>query len=307
MNRREHLQLRAEKTALERMIAATPVDDILDRGSLVARLEEIEQRIAELEREEREPARVRLTFRGRPVIGSHGIFAEFGTRAVSSFAESVTAMAASLARPLFAMGPIPQRDQHQMLITSTAPGSFGFELEEHRTGQLPAGEPSAVARAIDRTRRLLQGTLGSDEDLADSASEVDSRALDKVRAFLQTLVDDEAVCTMQVGDAQVRFSDVGQVRISLQRLSRENLREEEQILTGALQGVLPDGRVFEFKLADTGQVIRGKLGAGVPDASALHQHLHGLTRIKVMVRRVGSGRPRYVLLEPPQPQPDLHG
>lgn len=300
MNRQEYLHLLGEKTEVERMIAETPADEVIVRSSLVRRLEEIAERIAAAGPDEREPARVRLTFQGRPVIGSHGIFAEFGTRAVNGFAESVAAMAASSTGPLAAMGPIPNRNQHQLLITSTALGSFGFELEECRAGQLTLDETSAVAQALDRTQRLLQGTLGSDEELADSAAEVDSRALDKVRAFLQVLVDNDAVCTVQVGEAQVRFSDVGQVRNSLERLGQENLREEEQILAGELQGVLPKGRDFEFKLTDTGQIIRGKIGPAIRYADALNQGLHRATRIKVMVTRVGSGRPRYVLLEPPQ-------
>lgn len=304
MSRDEYLHLVAEKTALERMIAETPSEDVIDRHSLVSRLEVIEQRIAEARPDEREPARVRLTFQGRPVIGSHGIFAEFGTRAVNGFAESVAAMAASLTGPLAAVGPIPNRNQHQMLITSTALGSFGFELEEYRSGQMTLDGTSAVAQAIDRTQRLLQGTMGTDEELADSAAEVDSRALDKVRAFLQMLVDNDAVCTMQVGDAQVRFSDVGQVRNSLERLRQENLREEEQILAGELQGVLPKGRDFEFQRADSGEIIRGKIGPAIRDPDALNQGLHRATRIKVMVTRVGNGRPRYVLLEPPEDAAD---
>jgi hypothetical protein len=299
MKRQDYLHLLGEKTALERMIAETPDDEVLDRSSLLARLREVEQRIAEARPDEREPARVRLTFQGRPVIGSHGIFADFGTKAVSSFVDSVAAMAASQTGPLSAMGPIPNRNQHQMLITSTALGSFGFELEEYRAGQMTIDETSAVAQALDRTQRLLQGTLGTDEELADSVAEVDSRALDKVRAFLQMLVDNDAVCTMGMEDVQVRFSDVGQVRLSLERLRQENLREEELCLEGALQGVLPRGRDFEFKRADTGQIIRGKIGPAIRDPDALNQLLHHTTRIKVMVKHVGKGRPRYVLLEPP--------
>jgi len=46
MNRQDFVQLLAERTALRRMIESTPVDEILDRGSLTARLEEIEHRIA---------------------------------------------------------------------------------------------------------------------------------------------------------------------------------------------------------------------------------------------------------------------
>jgi hypothetical protein len=218
---------------------------------------------------------------------------------VNGFAESVTAMAASLSAPLAAMGPIPNREQHQLLITSTARGSFGFELEEHRTGQLTLGDGSAVAQALDRTQSLLRGTLGTDDELADSAAEADLRALDKVRAFLGTLADNEAVCTVQFGESVVSFSDVGQVRTSIERLSRENLREESEELRGELQGVLPKARVFEFKLEGTGQVIRGKIGPSIGNPDALNQSLHKSATIRVMVTRVGSGRPRYVLTEAP--------
>jgi hypothetical protein len=297
MNRGEYLDLLGEKTALHRMIAETPEEDVIDRASLSARLRSVEATLIHAKPDEREPARVRLTFKGRPVIGSHGIFAEFGMKAVNGFTESVAAMAASLSAPLAAMGPIPNRDQHQLLITSTALGSFGFELEEHRAAQLTLNDGSAIAQALDRTQSLLRGTLGTDDELADSAAEADRRALDKVRAFLETLADYEAVCTVQFGDSVVSFSDVGQVRTSIERLSQDNLREETEELRGELQGVLPKARAFEFKLRGTAQIIRGKIASTIADPDALNQALHQPGTIKVIVTRVGSGRPRYVLTE----------
>ena len=130
-------------------------------------------------------ARAKLTFDGVPVIRSHGIFADFGMKAVSSFTDAVASIAASLTTPLAAMGRIPNRDQNQLLITSTAVGSFGFELEEHSAEQLVLGleNASPVAIALERTQALLQSTLGDDDALADIASETDPRALDKVRNF----------------------------------------------------------------------------------------------------------------------------
>ena len=276
------------------------MEDVLDRSSLAARLKAVDEAILRAEPTGSVPARVRLTFKGRPVVGSHGIFAEFGMKAVSGFTESVTAMAASLTGPLAAMGPIPNREQHQLLITSTALGSFGFELEEHLSDQLTMDDTTAVAEALDRTQLLLRGTLGTDDELADSASEADRRALDKVRGFLSTLADNEATCTVQFGDNIVSFTDVGQVRTSIERLSHENLREEHEELTGELQGVLPKGRVFEFKLAGSSQVIRGKVAPAIADPDLLNNELHRSVRIKVLVTRVGSGRPRYVLIAAPE-------
>lgn len=300
MNQQDRLHLLAERKFLRERLAELPDSARIMRISTESRLRAIEERLAQEPVDEQEPARVRLTFNGRPVIGSYGIFAEFGMKAVSSFTDAVAAVAASLSSPLAAMGPIPNREQHQLLITSTALGSFGFELEEYRVGQLPLEEASPVAQALERTQNLLQGTVGTDDQLADSAADTDPRALDKVRVFLQTLVDYEAICTMQYRDRGFRFTDVGQVRNSLARLGKDNLREDEQVFDGEFQGVLPKGRTFEFKLAGQDEVMRGKVGPAIRDADALNARLHQSARIKVMVTRVGNGRPRYVLIEAPQ-------
>jgi hypothetical protein len=47
MNRQDYLQLLGERAALLRMIESTPIEDVLDRGSLTSRLEEVEHRISE--------------------------------------------------------------------------------------------------------------------------------------------------------------------------------------------------------------------------------------------------------------------
>jgi hypothetical protein len=300
MNQQDRMHLLAERKFLQERLSELPVAARITRLSIESRLRAIDGRLAQEPADEREPARVRLTFNGRPVVGSHGIFAEFGMKAVTGFTEAVAAVAASLAAPLAAMGPIPNREQHQSLITSTALGSFGFELEEYGLGQLLLEEASPVAQALDRTQNLLLGTVGIDDELADSVAETDPRALDKIRVFLQTLADYEAICAMQCRDRGFHFTDVGQVRNSLARLSQDNLHEDTQELVGKFQGVLPKGRTFEFKLADQDEVLRGKIGPAIQDADALNARLYQPARIKVMVTRAGNGRPRYLLIEPAQ-------
>ena len=67
-----------------------------------------------------------------------------------------------------------------MLITSTAIGSFGFQLEEYRPpGQLDFGDEGCGA-GMDVTRNLLESTLGTDDKLADSAASTDPRAIEAV-------------------------------------------------------------------------------------------------------------------------------
>jgi hypothetical protein len=300
MTSQDHARLVGERSALQRMIQQTPADDVLDLGSLTARLEEIEHCIARAGDLSRKPAAARLTFNGRPVIGSHGVFADFGARAVGAFSEAVTAVAASLTGGLAAKGPIPNREQHQLLITHTALGSFGFELEEHRPAGTAGDEPSSLEQALARTRDLLQGTIETDDELlADLAADLDRRALDKVRAFIGTLEESEAVCTLQYQNQVFRFTDLGQVRRSLQRISDDNLREDEQTLRGQFQGFLPRRRTFEFRVATPDQVIAGKVAVAVADADEINRHLHQDAEVRVMETRVGTGQPRYLLLEMP--------
>ena len=300
MNNEDRQHLLAERTFLQRLLAKTPATARLTRMSDEARLRKVEAQLAALPADERTPARARLTFDGVPVIRSHGIFADFGMKAVSSFTEAVASVAASLSAPLAAMGPIPNRDQNQLLITSTAVGSFGFELEEYRAEQLALEESSPVATALERTQALLQSTLGNDDDLADIASETDPRALDKVRTFLKVLADNSAVCALQYGGSGVRFTDVGQVSRSLARLAADNLHESEEQLRGEFVGVLPNSRSFEFRLASDGQIIRGKVSPRVQNVDAINDHLHSAVQIDVTRTQVGNGRPRYLLTQMPQ-------
>ena len=158
---------------------------------------------------------------------------------------------------------------------------------------------SPVAQALERTQNLLKGTLGTDEELADSASETDLRALDKMRFFLGTLAENEAICTMEFQEKSVRFKDVGEVRTSLARLGHDNLQEENTILSGAFEGALPTGRTFEFRVRETREVIRGKISPGLQNVDVLNDHRHEPTEIRVTTTRVGNGRPRYVLSEMP--------
>jgi len=300
MNRNEHLHLLAERSELQRILAGIPEEDRLTRGSFAARLEDVEEQLASTPPPVRSPARARLTFRGRPVIGHHGVFAEFGTKATNAFADTVAKVAAALSGPLSPMGPIPNREESQLLITSTAVGSFGFELEEYRpSGQLDFGEESVAGQALEMTKSLLQSTVGTDDELADSAAGTDPRAVEALRTFLDLLAANEAICLLEHEEKVFRFRDVGEVRRAVERLGQDNLREEQTHLAGEFQGVLPKGRTFEFKLADTGEVVRGKVGPAIADPDVINRHLHQATTIDVLATRVGNGRPRYVLTAVP--------
>lgn len=301
MSQQNRLHLLAEQKFLQEQLAELPVTAKLTRMSDEARLAAIELQLAQLPVDEVELARVRLTFKGEPVVNTHGIFAEFGMKAVNSFSEAITAVAASLFTPLAPSGRIPNKEQYQLLITNTALGSFGFELEEYRQKQDSLIDISPVAMALEQTQAILSATLGSDEDLADSASETDPRALEKIRSFLQVLAENKAYCTLQHKSHSLQFTSIQQVQKSLERLSQDNLQENEEQLQGTFEGILPNARTFEFKLSgkQDSTLIKGKISPAIQEIEQFNQHLKKNVKIKVMETRVAKGKPRYRLLEMP--------
>jgi len=288
--------LQAELGGLNEFLEEIPVANVIERASLASRKREVEEILAANPLPAREPVEVVLRFRGKPVVDGYGIRADFGAAAVGAFEAAVAAVGSSQSTSLGSRGVLPNRDDYRLMITGTVPGSFGFELEEvgREDGSFP--ELSLVESAISQTRAILRALVGSDDELTDAIAGADPRALEAVRGFLKTLVDQEAVCDLAFRDEVFEFVDVEQIRRGRQRLSADNIHEEERELLGKFQGVLPKRRTFEFRVDEDDEVISGKVGAGIEDAGVINGLVDKPVRITVQIRRVGAGRPSYLLL-----------
>ena len=302
MNIQERHQLVAEKRSLERMLATLPESSVIDRMSLEARQAEVEAALAAVPTPAREPVRARLTFRGKPIVGTYGMFAEFGAKAVSAFTNAVATIGAGQTMALGTRGTLPNREEYQLLITGTAVGSFGFELEEAPRGEALFPELSAVDHAIEQTLSIMEASLGTDDELTDAIDDTDPRAVEALRTFLETLADQEAICALEFKEEVFRFADVGQVRRSEGRLRQDNIHEEDKWLSGQFLGVLPKRRTFEFAVADTQDIIAGKVGSAIEDAGSINYVLERPLTIRVHTKRAGTGRPKYTLLDYQEPE-----
>lgn len=299
MNRQEYIDLQAECNTVKGMLAKIPEDRVLSRASLEIRLEELEEELTNASVLENEPVEAVLTFNGRPVSGSEGVLAGFAAKALSAFSEAITAVGASLHGTLAPTGPVPNRQQYQMMITGTARGSFGFQLQES-PDQLELNNDSTVARALEAARNLLDSSIGiDDEQLAEAAADMDQRALDKIRGFVSILSDHEAVCTLKHDDKSFHFRDSGQVRRSLDRLSTEYLSEIEQVLSVTFGGAMPHRGSCEFQIKGSNEWLTAKIGPGVEAPDAINDHRGQVVKAKMLVTQAGRGRPRYKLLELP--------
>jgi hypothetical protein len=73
-------QLRSELEYLKSLLGQMPDSEVLNKKSLQYRMSQVESELKGLENIwMREPARAIVRFKGDPVVGTHGIFAKFGT------------------------------------------------------------------------------------------------------------------------------------------------------------------------------------------------------------------------------------
>lgn len=299
--RKEYLSLLTEKSELESIIAQIPPDDVIEKSSFEAKLKYINEQISNIQSQACAPESAKLTFRGAPVLGTHGIFANFATIATAAFSDAFTAVAAGLESDFHYMGPIPNRAQNQLLITGTAVGSFGFELELPRYeegGQLPLfPSPSKAEKALEKIVELFDlAATGSDDDLSELVNEIHPRAVRKVADFLKYLLDHEAWCGFEFKEKVFKYSGTEQVQSSFERIKDENIKNSQAQFTGKFQGVLPKGRTFEFLVFDTQDVIRGKIGLDIQDPFEINKSfLDRRVSTTFSILQVGQARPRYTL------------
>jgi len=293
----QYMSVASEIRELQELLATIPEENVIERMSLEARLQTAKQTLTALGHH-KEAAKARLTFRGKPVFGSHGISADFGSKAAGAFSDAFAAVAAGLSEGLRHIGPIPNKDKHQLLITGTAIGSFGFEFELPAQPQTLFPELEKAEEAMRKIETLFRlAAEGSDDDVAEVIEEVHPRAVKKVYEFLELLVQQHAWCGLEFGDRFFRYVDYEQLKTSSARLKDDNIQEFEENYCGEFQGILPTGRTFEFKLTDQEGLIRGKVDASISDPDILNREwLHKPVTIKLNVMQVGQGRPRYILM-----------
>lgn len=304
MSRHERQFIESEINELKRILGNIPQDKIIKRKGYEHRLKEAEATLR-LMQAESAPETMTITFKGKPVRGTHGIYADFATKIMGKLSDAFAALVTiAKGKTLGSAGPISESYNHKLLITGTALGSFGFELE------LPPPEPmgtpvqgsllpkdNPIIQARDMLERVLTQSLeGDDDQLAESLEDIDQRALNKIQAFYEVLQQDEAIFSLAIGTRQITCPSVEKAQQAGARLKSDNIATKEACFAGQLAGVLPQRRDFEFIDTEKG-FIRGKIDKSIDDANVLNREWLGKpASIRLVSRTVGQGRPRYTLM-----------
>lgn len=297
----KHLYLLSEQKELKNILAEIPKENIIERLGFEARLKDVEEQLKNISINS-VPQKAKITFRGEPVFGTHGIYADFATNAIAAFSDAFSAVLAGLTEKLNYMGPIPNREKNQLLITGTAIGSFGFEME------LPAKNENAQQElfpvqdnaeiALEKIQELFKLTAnGTDDELSELIDEIHPRAVRKVADFLNLLLINKAWCGLDFNEKYFKYSGIEQIQIASDRLKEENIKTSQEPFQGVFLGVLPKGRTFEFALLkDNKNVIRGKIGLQIENPSEINRiYLEQPVNALFSIVQVGQGRPKYTL------------
>jgi hypothetical protein len=302
MSRREFRFLQSEVATLEGLLANLSQDRVIERLGFERRLNEARQQLALVSAQPRALS-LPITFRGDPVEGSRSIDASFATKALRAFVEATDTVAASLTAPVLKdIGPLPGSGGRSLRIVDTVIGSFGFELELPPLSTtlldlLPGSEPpDPYVDAITTTFNLISQSASMDENaITDLVADIHPRAAAKVRAFAKVLFDHHALFAAEFEGRQIRLDRHEEVQHVMELLDGDNINETFQTLPATIQGILPDARVFEAKLA-AGEVVKGKIDRSLPniqDFKAMVENATTLLQFRVV--NVRSNR-RYVLM-----------
>lgn len=288
--------LEADLAQVRSLLLQSPIDeDPIEHLQFSSRAREIEARLARIsEAITTAPAGAALFFGGDPVVGSHGIKASFGSKAVGHFQKLVSLrFAADEQGPLASRGRVPLTDETQLLVTDVVRGSFGFVLEA--ASQESAGETSLKA-AVDEVADTLSRMAAPDEALFDQASAgLDDRQLGTLKEFFKLLDDEGASLRLVEGerDFELDRSAVMRARGRVEGLQISD-RIDERV--GYIIGWTQYSHRFELRLDDDGAVLHGQVSreameaAGAAGINPLNRRFR--VRLKVREVRARSRAPR---------------
>lgn len=296
MNESTYKHLLAEKNTLEQLLEKAPEYDFLGRASLSSRLKSVESQISMIEHERLRKSAV-ITFRGEPVDGSRGISAEFAGKVIDGLNEMIASIVASHQNLLKYKGAIPNRRQNTLMITGTATGSFGFQLE------LPSPDlihdRNGAENALYTVQQLIKHSIdGSDDAVYDLVHNLHPRALKKTTDFLEIVQSHSAVFALQFEQHLVRIENHAQLEHIINRLSEENIHQTIEEYHGKFLGVLPHTRTFEFQPSDSDTLIKGKIGALVAHPEVINtDYLNHPVDVSFEVSQFGQSKPKYLLTD----------
>lgn len=280
--------------ARDLLAASQENDDPIGEHQYRQRVARLERQVAELTQTAASaPTGVALFFGGRPVVGSHGIKATFGTQAVGQFQKLVSQRyAATELGPLSPRGRVPLSDDTQLLVTDVVRGSFGFVLQ----GTEPPSGDAVLRQVVDEVADTLSRMAAPDDALFEEASAgVDNRQLGALKEFFKLLDDEGASLRVVEGERDFELSTQA-VQRARQRTEALSIEDRTETLNGEIIGWAEYSLRFELRLHSDRSVVIGTVSRETMDRLVLESanplHTHVSANVKVREIRARNRAPR---------------
>jgi len=214
----------------------------------------LEESIASIQMSCSSTSSVALLFGGAPAVGSRGVNADFGAKAIGNFQDIVALRYAIEDGPLAPTGPIPGRARAQLMVTDVVRGSFGFVLEE----QVSELFETQLRPCLDAVLDLIQRTAASDEeDFNGCIDDIDPRLVGALRSFFRHL-DDSGATLRLVGEAREFKLSCADIRRGKERSEALEIMESELGASGKLY-IFPEARRFELVRENKEPALHGRI------------------------------------------------
>jgi hypothetical protein len=238
---------------------------------------------------EHAPAGVALFFGGRPVVGSHGIHADFGSKAIEGFQKIVSQQFASQELgPLAIKGPVPLKDITHLLVTDVVRGSFGFVLQAAPQVQSAQAVDTTLKSVVDQVASTISRVAAQDEAMFDDAvAEIDARQKSTLTEFFKLLDNEGATMRIVEGDRDFEL-DSSSVQRARRRVEQLEISDHAEVFSGQIVGWADFSAKFELCRHDNREVIQGGVMSDALSRVAAEgfEPYHKHVRANVKVRQV---------------------
>jgi hypothetical protein len=297
--------LQADLAQVKALLAqCEPGEDVMEHFQYTQRARDLESKLAAMPHKiEHGPAGVALFFGGRPVVGSHGIHAEFSSKAIERFQTLVSQrFAAQELGPLARKGRVPLKDNTHLLVTDVVRGSFGFVLQA--ASQEDEAQPlnTTLKAVVDKVADTISRVASQDEVLFDDAvSEIDDRQKSALTDFFK-LLDTEGA-TMRIVEGERDFElDQASVHRARQRVENLQITEQTKELAGQIVGWTDFSAKFELRLHESRELIQGSIAPSALEKVATegvepyHKHMRVNLKVREVLVRNRQPKTVYTLL-----------
>lgn len=297
MNRNEYFSLMSEKNTLINLILKTP-DDFqykLEKMSLNSRLEEVENKLKRVNKDFlHSPSKLKITFRGAPVLGTTGISSYFGTTAIKALTDAINCILKSLNSG--------KNENANLMITDIAKGSFGFVLEDigNQSFSLLPEDDKTTNIAINKFQEILSFASEPDSnELIENIIELDLNSINKIKDFVEILDKNKAVCAINFNEHSFSFKNNNQVKTALSHLDIAKKSDIDEILNVMFLGVLPNKRKCEFRLVGDDNVYVASIDKKIKDPELINRHLNSYVDVSFRTSQIEDKPKKYLLVDLP--------